>query len=59
MNRIYLPFAFLLFVSPSFSQDALRLVLQITVDGLRADLLQRYRYHFDTDAHYQHASWEP
>jgi hypothetical protein len=50
----------------------IRLVLQITVDGLRADLLSRYERHFDdggfkrlldggvvfTDAHYQHANTE-
>ena len=72
MNRIFLPFALLLFASPSFSQDAPRLVLQVTVDGLRGDLLQRYRHHFAkggfrylldngvvyTDAHYQHANTE-
>ncbi len=48
------------------------LVLQITVDGLRADLLYRYRKGFDkggfryllqkgavyTNAHYQHANTE-
>ncbi len=49
-----------------------RLVLQITVDGLRGDLLSRYQRHFEkggfnyllqrgvvyTDAHYQHANTE-
>jgi len=49
-----------------------KLVLQITVDGLRADLLERYRHHFDeggfrylmeqgvvySNAHYQHANTE-
>lgn len=49
-----------------------RLVLQITVDGLRGDLLSRYQHHFGeggfrylmdegvfyTDAHYQHANTE-
>ena len=52
--------------------DTPRLVLQITVDGLRGDLLERYRTHFGdggfrylleqgvvyTDAHYQHANTE-
>ena len=50
----------------------IRLVLQITVDGLRGDLLDRYRHHFGpggfnrlldggtryTNAHYQHANTE-
>lgn len=49
-----------------------RLVLQITVDGLRGDLLERYRHHFGkggfrylldkglvySNAHYQHANTE-
>ena len=49
-----------------------KLVLQITVDGLRGDLLQRYEHHFGkggfrylldkgvvyTNAHYQHANTE-
>ena len=52
--------------------DAPRLVLQITVDGLRADLINRYRANFGqggfnylldkgavfTNAHYQHANTE-
>jgi predicted AlkP superfamily pyrophosphatase or phosphodiesterase len=49
-----------------------RLILQITVDGLRGDLLERYRHHFGkggfrylldegvvySNAHYQHANTE-
>ncbi|MEH6586248.1 MAG: alkaline phosphatase family protein [Halioglobus sp.] len=72
MKQVLLTFALLLFVSPSFGQDAPRLVLQLTVDGLRGDLLDRYRHHFGrdgfrylldngvvyTDAHYQHANTE-
>ena len=76
INRI---FSILLFVLLSSSANVLasetrevRLVLQITVDGLRADLLNRYamrfgeggfRYFLDqgivyTNAHYQHANTE-
>ena len=54
------------------NQKDIRLVLQITVDGLRADLLDRYRADFGeggfnhllrkgavyTNAHYQHANTE-
>ena len=57
--------------TPSMA-EAPRLVLQITVDGLRGDLLARYERHFGeggfryllergvvyTDAHYQHANTE-
>jgi len=59
---------------PSSAQNpnAIRLVLQITVDGLRADLLTRYGDHFGqggfqylmdkgvvfTNVHYQHANTE-
>ena len=53
-------------------ESPVRLVLQITVDGLRGDLLQRYSRHFGdggfrylldegvvyTNAHYQHANTE-
>jgi len=72
MIRTFLCLAFLFFSSLSFSQEAPRLILQITVDGLRGDLLDRYRHHFGkggfrylldkgvvyTDAHYQHANTE-
>ena len=54
------------------SKSDTRLVLQITIDGLRADLLDRYQKNFDkggfrylldkgvvyTNAHYQHANTE-
>jgi len=54
------------------SESEIRLVLQITIDGLRADLLARYSNRFDDDgfaylkekgtvfanAHYQHANTE-
>lgn len=57
---------------PATANEPPRLVLQITVDGLRADLLQRYRDNFSDDgfryllengavyrnAHYQHANTE-
>ncbi|MEH6581044.1 MAG: alkaline phosphatase family protein [Halioglobus sp.] len=72
MKRIFLLLVLILFISPSFSQTSPRLVLQLTVDGLRGDLLARYRHHFGaggfrylletgvvyTDAHYQHANTE-
>ncbi len=59
--------------APAWAADAnIRLVLQITVDGLRSDLLERYRGGFGdggfnhllrngtvyTNAHYQHANTE-
>lgn len=57
---------------PGSASGPIRLVLQITVDGLRGDLLQRYRASFGEqgfntllrngvvyrDAHYQHANTE-
>ncbi len=40
-------FVVLLFASTiTMANDAPRLVLQITVDGFRGDLLQRYEKHF-------------
>jgi len=59
-------------VAEAKTQKHVRLVLQITVDGLRADLLNRYRDRFGaggfrylldegvvyTNAHYQHANTE-
>ena len=73
-----LGFSFLLLLTSLFphaaqAQDRMpKLVLQITVDGLRGDLLQRYEHHFGkggfrylldkgvvyTNAHYQHANTE-
>jgi hypothetical protein len=69
--------SFLLLVAPtlyaeSSSRPEIKLVLQITVDGLRADLLNRYANSFGkggfkylmqngtayTNAHYQHANTE-
>jgi len=54
------------------AENSPKLVLQITVDGLRGDLLERYRHHFGkggfeylldkgvvySNAHYQHANTE-
>ena len=42
VNKITLLFASLFFAAPALSAPP-RLVLQITVDGLRADLLERYQ----------------
>jgi predicted AlkP superfamily pyrophosphatase or phosphodiesterase len=80
MKKIYLRFSlFVIFVGasihPSYadeSNDEIRLVLQLTVDGLRSDLLARYADRFGDDgflflkrngavfanAHYQHANTE-
>jgi len=73
MRALLLLPAFLLclLAMPSVAERP-RLVLQITVDGLRGDLLSRYEQHFGkggfrhllqhgvvyTDAHYQHANTE-
>ena len=81
MKKKYLRFSLLaifvgVFIPPSLyadeSNDEIRLVLQLTVDGLRADLLARYADRFGDDgflflkrngavfanAHYQHANTE-
>lgn len=71
MKRICLCLLFSLGTVP-ICLAAPKLVLQITVDGLRGDLLSRYQHHFGkggfrylmeqgvvyTDAHYQHANTE-
>jgi predicted AlkP superfamily pyrophosphatase or phosphodiesterase len=75
MKRSIFPLLLLssLMTPAALAQDpAPKLVLQITVDGLRGDLLQRYEHHFGkggfrylldegvvyTNAHYQHANTE-
>jgi predicted AlkP superfamily pyrophosphatase or phosphodiesterase len=73
MNRTYLIFALVLLTfSASSHADNPRLVLQITIDGLRADLIERYGETFGKDgfhrlinngivyrnAHYLHANTE-
>ena len=73
MSRSYLIFALVLLTfSASSHADSPRLVLQITIDGLRADLIERYGGTFGKDgfhrlinngivyrnAHYLHANTE-
>ena len=72
MNRIATLITLFCLTSGQAMADAPRLVLQITVDGLRADLLPRYRENFInrgfnhllnegmvyTNAHYLHANTE-
>ena len=74
---LFLVFVTFVFISPVWSDNKTsqvptpKLVLQITVDGLRGDLIDRYRERFDQggfnyllkgvvfkNAHYQHANTE-
>ena len=62
----------MLLAMPAFAEEKPRLILQITVDGLRADMLSRYRHNFSaagfnyllengavfSNAHHAHANTE-
>ncbi len=72
MIRSVIALSVVLFVIPQALASPPKLVLQITVDGLRADLITRYRHHYGDggfkflledgvvfqNAHYQHANTE-
>jgi len=72
VNRVFILLLFCCLVNPVAAADnspGIKLVLQITVDGLRADLLTRYQHQMGDDGflllrdqgtsfsnvHYQHA----
>ncbi len=70
--KSFLPVLFLTLISSNSYGKTPKLVLQVTVDGLRADLIERYASHYGknglnyllregvvyTNAHYQHANTE-